>query len=104
MDILVKGLKEAGSLVLGAESRQLRSGFVVLEKGKEMGEHETGGGEELIVFFKGKAEVSYDRKTETVRAPAVVLVPAHILHSVKNASKTPVHYVYVYNMSMDKFC
>jgi len=89
-------------LVSSSESRQYRSGYVVLEPGKEVGEHETGDGEELIVFTEGSAELSYGGKRRAVRAPAVALVPAHTSHNVSNRSKAPLHYVYIYNAGMDR--
>ena len=102
MAVLTKTLREAGSLVSGSESNQVRSGFVILEKGEEMGEHETGGGEELIVFLEGSAEISSGGKSRTVHAPATALIPAHTRHGIKNRSDTPLKYVYVYVIAMDE--
>jgi quercetin dioxygenase-like cupin family protein len=101
MAILVKKLTEAGSLVSGSESRQIRSGLVVLQEGEEMGEHETGGGEELIVFLDGTAEIFSAGETRKVRAPATALIPAHTRHGIKNMSDVPLKYVYVYVMALD---
>ena len=101
MGVLVKGLRGVGALVSASESRQFRAGHVVLEAGKEVGAHETGGGEELMVFTDGVAEVLHGGEVETVQAPSVVLMPAHTLHNVRNASKTPLRYIYVYNAAMD---
>jgi quercetin dioxygenase-like cupin family protein len=81
MGILVKGLREAGALVSASDSQQIRSGLVVLEQGKEVGKHETGGGEELIVLLEGVAELVGDGETRTVHAP--------------------LRYVYVYVKAMD---
>ena len=101
MAILVRSLSEAGAIISALESRQIRSGLVVLERGKEVGEHETGGGEELIVLLEGTAELQSDGLTETVHAPAAVLIPAHTVHNVRNPSKFPLRYVYVYVIAMD---
>jgi mannose-6-phosphate isomerase-like protein (cupin superfamily) len=101
MGLLVRSIGKAGALVSSSDSRQFRSGYVTLESGKEVGEHETGGGEELIVFMEGTAEVSHGGESETVRAPAVALVPAHTLHNVRNESKAPLRYIYVYNLAVD---
>ena len=97
MGMFSKSLGKAGALVSSSDSHQFRSGYVILEPGKEVGGHETGGGEELIVFLEGTAEVSIDREAETLRSPAVALIPAHAFHNVRNASGTPLRYVYVYN-------
>ncbi len=101
MRILVRSLKKPGGLVSNSDSRQLVSGYVVLGPGKEVGEHETGGGEELITFIEGAAEVSFGKRKKMVHSPAVVLTPAHTPHNVKNNSKKPVKYVYTYIMAMD---
>jgi len=101
MTILVKSLKEAGALLSAVDSRQVRSGLVVLEQGKEVGKHETGNGEELIVLLEGAAELVGDGDTKTVHAPAMVLVPAHTVHNIRNSSKAPLRYLYVYVMALD---
>ncbi len=77
------------------DSHQLHSGYVILEPGKEVGEHATEGGEELIVMVEGKAEVMSEGHTETVEAPCVVLVPAQTVHNVKNRSETLLKYAYI---------
>ena len=100
MAMLVRNLGEEGAIVSASDSRQIRSGLVVLEQGKEVGKHETGGGEELIVILEGTAELQGDGVTKTVHAPSVVLVPAHTAHNVRNPSKVPLRYVYVYVMAM----
>ena len=97
MAILARRLERPGVLVSSPDSHQFRCGYVELEQGKEVGEHRTGGGEELVILMDGTAEVSCDAETETVNAPAVVLVPPNTPHNVKNASATPLKYLYVYN-------
>lgn len=89
-------MDKPGSIVSSPDSRQVGSGYVVLERGEQVGEHETGDGEELIVFLEGQAELFYGGEAETVHSPAVALVPAHTLHNVKNDSKSPLKYVYAY--------
>lgn len=101
MAILVRKLREAGALLSASDSRQIRSGLVVLEQGKEVGKHETGNGEELIVLLEGIAELEGDGETKTVYAPAAVLVPAHTSHNVRNPLKVPLRYVYAYVKALD---
>jgi len=72
-----------------------------LEPGKEIGEHTTEGGEELIVMVGGKAEVISEGRVERVEAPCVVLVPAHTVHNVTNRSERLLRYVYVV-VAMDR--
>jgi quercetin dioxygenase-like cupin family protein len=101
MPMIIKGLGEAGALLSASESGQIRSGLVLLESGKEVGEHETGNGEELITVLEGSAEVECEGETRLVHAPAVVLIPAHSRHNVRNASKEPLRYVYSYVAALD---
>ena len=102
MTVFVKSIEEAGRLVSSPDSRQFHSGFVVLGAGAEVGEHETGNGEEMVVFLEGAAEVSYGGESRSASAPAVALVPAHTRHNIKNRSKDPVRYVYIYNMAKEE--
>jgi len=98
MGLLVRRLEKPGTLVSRSDSHQLHSGYVVLEPGKEVGEHETEGGEELIVMVEGKAEIVSNGHTTIVEAPCAVLIPAHTVHNVKNRSKTLLKYVYVVSL------
>lgn len=95
MTVLVRRLEKPGTLVSRPDSRQLHSGYVVLEPGKEVGEHKTEDGEELIVMVEGKAEVISGGHADRVEAPCLVLMPAHTVHNVKNRSETLLKYVYV---------
>jgi len=95
MTILVRRLNETGTIVSRPDSNQIHSGYVMLQPGEEVGEHSTESGEEVIVIFDGKAEVIAGEQVEVVEAPSVVLVRAHTVHDVRNASVTPLKYVYV---------
>ncbi|HYC12277.1 MAG TPA: cupin domain-containing protein [Nitrososphaerales archaeon] len=97
MPVFAKAIKEEGRLVSTPESLQFHSGYVVLEAGKEVGEHETGDGEEMVVFLEGSAEVSYGGESKEVSAPAVAVVPAHTPHNIRNRSSPALRYVYIYN-------
>ncbi|HVP22763.1 MAG TPA: cupin domain-containing protein [Conexivisphaerales archaeon] len=101
MAILVRRLEKAGALVTRSDGRQLRSGYVILEPGKEVGEHTTEDGEELIAIFDGKADIISDGHAEMVEAPSVVLIPPHTIHNVKNRSDALLRYVYVVVASPD---
>lgn len=92
---LVRRLEKPGRLVSRPDSLQFHSGYVVVEAGKEVGEHETEDGEELIVMVEGKAEVTSAGHATMAEAPCVVLIPPHTVHNVKNRSKTLLKYVYI---------
>jgi mannose-6-phosphate isomerase-like protein (cupin superfamily) len=101
MPILVKKIGEAGPLVSAMESRQLRSGYVMLGPGEDVGEHSTGAGEELIVLLEGTAKILADGETRSVNAPSIVMVPAGTRHNVRNGAEVLLRYVYVYVAAMD---
>lgn len=101
MPVFVRPIKETGTLVSSRDSGQLASGYVTLDPGSQVGEHETGKGEELIVLLDGTAEVVEDGRGQAVRSPSVVLVPAHTRHNVKNQGDGPLRYVYVYVTALD---
>lgn len=92
---LIKRLERPGALVSASDCHQLRSGYVLLKPGEEVGEHTTGEGEELILIMEDAADITSSGKAETVRAPASVLVSAHSVHNVKNNSEGALWYVYV---------
>lgn len=96
MAMLVRQLNKPGSLVSSSDSHLLMSGYVLLESDKDVGQHDTEDGEELIVFVEGTADVICGTKRETVHAPAVAHIPAHTMHNVENRSKSPLKYAYVY--------
>ena len=102
MGVLVRRLERPGALVSRSESHQLRSGYVVLEPGEEVGRHQTGAGEELIVVLEGIGEVVANGHSRRVRAPSVVLVPAQTVHNVRNRSETTLRYVYVVLVGEDQ--
>jgi len=95
MVLYIKRLEKPETIVSRSQSSQLHSGYVMLESGKEVGEHATEDEEELIVVVEGKGEVVSEGRTETVEAPCVVLIPAHAVHNVRNTSKDLLKYVYV---------
>jgi quercetin dioxygenase-like cupin family protein len=93
--MIVKELKERGSLISGEEGHQFRSGYVILAKGEEVGEHSTTGGEELLLILEGKAEVRSGSQTSVVVAQAMVLIPTFTVHNVRNVGETELRYVYM---------
>jgi len=93
--MLIKHLERSGTVISTLDSEQLRSGYVVLEQGKEVGEHSTRDGEEILVLMEGTAEVTAAGETRAVPAPAVILIPANTSHNVKNQSGRSLRYVYV---------
>jgi quercetin dioxygenase-like cupin family protein len=97
----VRSVSEPGALISPFDGHQIVSGLVRLGTGGEAGEHETGGGEKLMVFLEGTAELSFGGKKEVVHSPAVALTPAHTLPNVRNTSDRPLRYMLAYVTAMD---
>jgi quercetin dioxygenase-like cupin family protein len=100
--MLVRQIKEQGRLLARSEGHQFRSGYVILEPGKEVGEHKTEEGEEFLVLLEGTARVTCAGEVEEVDAPAVVLIPAHTMHNMANESYKLLKYVYTVAVLDDK--
>ncbi len=93
--MFVKRLVKPKTLIASSDGRQFRSGYVVLRKGEEVGEHSTKSGEEILVILKGISKITVNGKSKKVSAASVVLIPPYTIHNVKNASAVPLKYVYI---------
>lgn len=78
------------------ETRGMRSGFVVLDPGEAVGEHDTHAREEAIIFIQGKAEVTFGKggKTDAGKGD-VIYIPPGTIHDVRNAGEGKLKYLYV---------
>ncbi len=83
------------ALITPEDSEFLRSRWVVLGPGKEVGEHTTGDREEVVVFVSGSALVEAAGEREEVEAPAAVFFPRNTPHNIKNIGQDPLIYAYV---------
>ena len=78
----------------------LKSGFVSLGPGEDVGTHNTDLKEELIVFLEGAGEVETDKTGRIpVRAGQVAYNPPHTLHNVINTGSVPLRYIYVVTLT-----
>ncbi len=76
-------------------SQNIKSGFVVLHQGEEMGEHVTENKEEVIYIIEGTATVIVSGNTDYASAGSMIYIPPHTPHNVKNESEEAVKYIYV---------
>jgi len=76
-------------------SQNIKSGFVLLHKGEEMGEHITENKEEVLYIIEGEATVIIEGNAEFVEAGSIIYIPPHIKHNVKNNSDEHLKYIYV---------
>jgi mannose-6-phosphate isomerase-like protein (cupin superfamily) len=74
----------------------MRSALVTLQPGENVGSHNTGGCEELLVFLDGIGEVQAQGfGKQRVSRESVVYIPAANQHDVSNVGSTPLRYVYI---------
>jgi len=74
----------------------MKSGQVRLSPGEEIGGHDTGCREEILVILEGMATIYRDgRYRAKVRAPGIVYIPARTFHNVRNRGKSLLRYIYV---------
>lgn len=74
----------------------MKSGEVVLKKGEEIGCHNTGRKEELIVVLEGNAKVEINNNFfERVESGSVIYFPPSTLHNIKNTDEEILRYIYI---------
>ncbi|MFA5136163.1 MAG: cupin domain-containing protein [Patescibacteria group bacterium] len=83
------------SLLKPPLSTQTGSGFVLLHKGEEVGEHLTEKKEEVIYIIQGEALVTIEDEKEYLEAGSLLYIPPHKKHNLKNESDEDLRYMYV---------
>lgn len=80
----------------------LKSGFVTLGPGEEVGAHNTDSKEELIIILEGEGEVETDSAGKMpVRAGQAAYNPPRTLHNVINTGSVPLRYIYVVTLAQN---
>ncbi len=94
---VIKLTGETRSLLSGPpKTAGIRSGKVVLEPGKNVGQHNTKEKEELIVILEGSALVSCAGcEPLTVGGGSMVYMPPHKEHDVENIGSGVLEYIYI---------
>ena len=95
--VALTGQEKFTRLLSGApQTKGMRSGLVQLSPGQEIGAHSTEDKEEALVILSGKAKIFYgERSSLLAKAPALVYIPSHTAHNVKNSGRVTLRYVYV---------
>ncbi|MBU4421836.1 cupin domain-containing protein [Patescibacteria group bacterium] len=92
----LKDLQESQRLFKGDK---IKSGFVVLRPGEEVGEHITENCEEFILIIEGEAEIycNFPMSRETVRVKAMewAQIGKDRAHNVKNIGDDILKYIYI---------
>lgn len=74
----------------------MKSGYVTLKPGENVGAHSTHGREEAIILLEGTAAVYSGQRLEfTAEAPGLVYIPPETEHDIRNGSAGVLRYVYV---------
>jgi mannose-6-phosphate isomerase-like protein (cupin superfamily) len=83
--------------VLGlTQSKVMRSGLVCLQSGQDVGSHNTGKHEELLVILDGTGEVEIEGfGRQSIRKDCVAFIPPATQHNVFNIDSTPLRYLYI---------
>lgn len=78
------------------ETSGMRSGFVRLAPGQNIGWHTTGQNEEALVILHGKGAALIEGQPERAfTAPALAYIPPATRHNVQNTGTETLEYVYV---------
>ena len=83
------------SLLKKPVSVQTGSGFVLLHKGEEVGEHVTENCEEVVYIIEGEAMIEMEEEKKYVEAGSMIYVPPNKKHNIKNESDEDLKYMYV---------
>ena len=90
------GKENVTTILDSTKSVQMRSGFVVLQPGENVGSHNTGEHEELLVILDGKGEIdAQGLGKKEVAGGMVVYIPPKNQHNVYCSGSVPLHYIYV---------
>ena len=78
------------------ESMALRSGLVVLQPGQDIGSHNTGKHEEMIIFLEGSGEIEIENGgLHVVGKGYIAYVPPATQHNVCNRGTGILRYLYI---------
>lgn len=91
-------LKKAGKLVEPPETQNIKSGFVVLKPGQEIGEHVTENKEELIVILEGSGEAIVEGEKSGLKKGQVAYIEKNKKHNIVNIGKIDLKYVYIVSL------
>jgi len=78
------------------ETVSMRSGYVVLQPSKTVGQHNTDSYEEAVIVLEGQGEMRLaGGRTFQLRSHVVAYCPPRTVHDVANTGQGPLRYVYV---------
>ncbi len=76
-------------------SQKIKSGYVILHKGEEIGEHTTDEREEVLYIIEGEATVTVEGNIQMAESGSVIYISPNKKHNVKNEADEDLKYIYV---------
>jgi len=96
--MLVKKLKQSGTLIKPPQSKQIKTGLVVLAPGEDVGWHITKKREEIIIILKGRGIVECQGQRKNVVEGDFIYIEAEKEHNVFNKSNEELRYLYLISL------
>ena len=81
----------------------MRSGFVQLAVGQEIGRHSTEDNEEMLIILKGRGNVEIEGyPLLKVKGGKIAYVPPRTYHNVSNTGSAMLKYIFVVSKAIGK--
>jgi mannose-6-phosphate isomerase-like protein (cupin superfamily) len=90
------GKENVTPILDSTNSAHMRSGFVTLQPNENVGSHNTGDREEILIILHGKGRLDIDGiGKKDIEEGMAVYIPPKNQHNVYCTGSTPLQYVYV---------
>jgi len=74
----------------------IKAGHVVLKKGENVGLHNTGQREEIVIVLKGRGRASIGKEKKLfIDKTKILYIPPYTEHDIKNCEAYPLEYIYI---------
>lgn len=90
------GMEKVTTILDSTKSVRMRSGFVTLQLNKNVGSHNTGKHEEILIILHGRGFVDIEGiGKKEIEEGMVVYIPPNNQHDVYGTGSSPLQYIYV---------
>jgi len=76
-------------------SEKIKTGYITLKKGEEIGEHMTDDREEIIIILDGVAKITVEGENKEIKKNHLIFIPANKKHNLKNIYSQALKYIYI---------
>ncbi len=96
LNLVQNGTANVTTILDSTKSMSIRSGFVTLRRNEDVGSHNTGEHEEILIILHGKgiAEIEGFGKKK-IKEGMAVYIPPNDQHDIYCTTSVPLQYVYV---------